>query len=114
MSNRVFCNAIIEKEVSEELGLPLHIVKKIVATQSEFTKNVIESGTFDSVRWGLLGVFKSKPKEVQIINHLKGMNEDQAREFRKAVRTGKIRFNLWEKDADRTRKTKETDTGDGA
>lgn len=97
MAQRILCNEVCLKEVSEELGLSLNTVRKMVDSQFEFVKITMETGMFDSIRLPFLGVFKSKPKEVQIINHLKGLSEEQGREFRKAVRTGKIRFNLWEK-----------------
>ena len=84
------------QEIATELGLPLEAVKRIVASQSEYTKVVMESDSFDSIRWPYLGVFKSKPKEVQMINHLKGMDPIQAADFKKAVRTGKIKLNHWE------------------
>ncbi len=93
---RTFCNIVVMKEVAAELGLPLETVKNIVACQSEYTKVVMESDSFDSIRWPYLGVFKSKPKEVQMINHLKGMDPIQAAEFKKLVRTGKIKLNSWE------------------
>ena len=93
---RTFCNIVVMKEVADELGLPLEAVKNIISSQSEYTKVVMESDTFDSIRWPYLGVFKSKPKEVQMINHLKGMNPEQATEFKKLVRTGKIKLNHWE------------------
>ena len=41
---RTYCNAVIEKEVSEELGLSLTAVKRIVASQSAFVKDTIEKG----------------------------------------------------------------------
>lgn len=103
LAKRTLCNEVCLREVSEELGLSINIVRKMVSSQFEYVKTVMESGTFDSVRLGYLGVFKSKPKEVQMINHLKGMNEEQAREFKKAVRTGKIKFNLWEKENEKER-----------
>lgn len=112
---RTLCNEICIKEVAEELGLSTNTVRKIVDSQFGFVKEVMESGTFDSIRLPYLGVFKSKPKEVQIINHLKGMTEDQAREFRRAVLTGKIRFNWWEKkDGNRTKPTETVNTSNGA
>lgn len=95
---RVVCNQIILREVASELGLPLETVKDIVNFQSEYTKEVMESNSFDSVRWPYLGVFKSKPKEVQMINHLRGMTPEQQAEFKKAVRTKQIILNQWEKD----------------
>lgn len=89
---RVLCNSIILKEVAKELGLKVETVKKIVNTQSEFTKHVMESNTFDSVRWPYLGIFKSKPKEVQILSHLRGMTKEQQEQFKKEVRTGKFKI----------------------
>lgn len=93
---KTFCNLVIIKEVAAELGLDFKIVKNMVDSQSEYTKVVMESDSFDSIRWPYLGVFKSKPKEVQMINHLKGMTPEQAAEFKKLVRTGKIKLNHWE------------------
>jgi hypothetical protein len=94
---RVICNTVILKEVANELGLPLETVKNMVNAQSEYTKLVIEQGSFDSVRWPYLGVFKSKPKEVQILSHLQGMTPEQQADFKFKVRTGKIKLNTWEK-----------------
>jgi hypothetical protein len=93
---KTFCNLVILKEVATELGLDFKTVKNMVDSQSEYTKVVMESDSFDSIRWPYLGVFKSKPKEVQMINHLKGMTPEQAAEFKKLVRTGKIKLNHWE------------------
>lgn len=97
MSQRTYCNHIVELEVSQELGLPLSTVKKIVAAQSGYTKEIIESGTFDSVRWPYLGRFSAKHKMVQMINHIKGMSAEQAIQFKKDVKAGRIKFNWWEK-----------------
>jgi len=94
---RVICNTVILKEVATELGLPLETVKNMINSQSEYTKTVIEQGSFDSVRWPYLGIFKSKPKEVQILSHLQGMTPEQQTEFKFKVRTGKIKLNTWEK-----------------
>ena len=93
---RIICNPIILREVSQELGLPLETVKLIVNSQSEYTKSVIEQGIFDSVRWPYLGIFKSKPKEVQMLTHLQGMTPEQQADFKRKVRTGKIKLNTWE------------------
>lgn len=95
--NRVLCNNQLLKEVALELGLPLETVKQMTIAQSEYIKQVIESGTFDSIRLPYLGVFKSKPKEIQMINHLQGMTKEQQDEFKKAVRTGRIKLTTWEK-----------------
>lgn len=112
---RTLCNEVCLKEVSEELGLPLNTVRKIVGSQSEYTRSVIESGTFDKIRWAYLGAFVSKPKEVQMINHMRGLSDEQRKEFRKAVLTGRIKFNWWEKkNANRTEDTERSDSDNGA
>jgi hypothetical protein len=90
--DKIIANVIILKEVADELGLPLKDVKEIVATQSDFTKLIIESGSWDNVRWPYLGVFKCKTKELMMINYLKGLDPIQAEQFKKAVRTGKIKL----------------------
>jgi hypothetical protein len=52
----------------------------------------MESNTFDGVRFPYLGVFKSKPKEVQFINHIKGLTPEQQDEFKRAVKEGKYKI----------------------
>jgi hypothetical protein len=94
---KVLCNAVCTKDVATELGLPIQDVRNIIWAQSEFTKEVMESGSFDSVRWPFLGIFKSKPKEVQMINHLRGMTLEQQEEFKWKVKTRQIILNHWEK-----------------
>jgi len=106
-NEKVFCNTIILKEVAEELGLPLSTVKAMVNAQSEYTKIVMESDTYDSIRWPYLGVFKSKPKEVQMINHLRGMTPEQQKEFKIAVRTKRIKLNHWEDELKKKKKKDE-------
>lgn len=93
---KVYCNVVVLREVAEELGLPLGIVKAVIDCQSEYTAKIMASDTYDSIRWPYLGVFKSKPKEVQMINHLRGMTPEQQKEFKVAVRTRKIKLNHWE------------------
>jgi len=95
-NERIFCNISVLKEVAGELGLTLEQTKKIIESQSEYTAIVMASDTYDSIRWPYLGVFKSKPKEVQMINHLRGMTPEQQKEFKIAVRTRKIKLNHWE------------------
>jgi len=92
MADRTMCNQSILKEVALELGLTLKEVKEIVDTQSEYTKYVIESGSFDNVRWPYLGIFRSKTKEIQMLNYIKGMSPEQAEDFKRAVRTGRIKL----------------------
>lgn len=110
---KIYCNELVLDECARELGLTVNQVRKIVQSQSEYTKHIMESGTFDSVRWPFAGVFKSNPKEVQMLNHMKGMDEDQRKEFRKNVMTGKIKFNWWEQDDNRSNQTEESDSSNG-
>lgn len=79
-------------EVAKELGLSVQLVKEIFSAHSMYTKQVMESNSFDGVRWPYLGVFRSKPKEVQVINHLKGLTPEQQREFKRQVRAGKFKI----------------------
>ncbi len=94
---KIICNQLILKEVAQELGLDIKIVKDMTVAQSEYVKQVMESGSFDSIRLPYMGVFKSKPKEVQMINHLQGMTKEQQEDFKKAVRTGRIKLITWGK-----------------
>jgi len=93
---RIFCNDFIIKEVAHELGLTVEVVRNIITTQSEYTRIIIESNSFDCIRWPYLGVFKSKPKEIQMLQYLEGMTPDQAERFKKDVRTGRIKLNSWQ------------------
>lgn len=61
----------------------------------------MESNTFDGVRWPYLGVFKSKPKEVQFINHIKGLTPEQQQEFKQQVRAGKFKIDRRRKSTER-------------
>lgn len=90
--SKTTCNQEVMSEVAKELGLSIQIVKDIFNTHSQYTRNVIESSSFDGVRWPYLGVFRSKPKEVQVLNHLKGLTPEQAREFKQDLRAGKYKI----------------------
>jgi len=96
-TERVICNEIVIKEVSQELGLEVKTVRAMMACQSEYTAKVMSSGSFDHIRLPYLGVFKSKPKEIQMINHLQGMTPEQQAKFKHAVRTKKISLFDWDK-----------------
>lgn len=95
---RIFCNPLIIAEVALELGLPKKVVEEMINCQSEYTKVVMESNTFDNIRWPYLGVFKSKPKEIQMLQYLSGMTPEQAAQFKKDVRTGRIKLDAWKDD----------------
>lgn len=70
------------KEVSEELNLPLHMVKEVIVKgQSKFTAHVMKSDTFDGVRWPFLGKFTAKVKAAQVLKHIKGLTAIQKEFF---------------------------------
>lgn len=70
------------KEVAEELGLSLTVVKDVVVNgQSKFTAHTMKSNTFDGVRWPLLGKFTAKVKAAQVLRHLKGLTKVQKEFF---------------------------------
>ena len=87
---RAVCNQEAIHAVAEELGLDLKITKELIKTQSEFTRKVMESNTFDGVRWPFFGVFKAKPKMVQIISHIKGLNKMEQKLFKKRIKDGEV------------------------
>lgn len=88
---RDLCNEDIYQEVADELGIPYDQVKSIIEEgQSKFTATVMKSNTFDSVRWPYAGIFKIKPKAVQIVNHVQGLNPIQREQFIKNLKDGKV------------------------
>lgn len=110
---RLFCNDQIMREVAQELGLSLETVRNMVNTQSAYVRVVMESTTFDYIRLPYLGVFKSKPKEIQMLQYLEGMTPDQAERFKRGVRTGRIKLNAWEDKLKQQKKNNgRTGTGD--
>ncbi len=98
MQERVLCNPVAIRKVADELGLNVKDVKEIVNVQSEFTKDVMQDNSFYSIRWPYLGIFKAKLKEIQMINHLRGMTPEQQQDFKRKVITRQIILNHWEKD----------------
>lgn len=91
------CNQEVFAEVAKELGLPIQTVKDIFNCHSTYTKNVMASNSYDGVTWPYFGCFRSKPKEVQVLNHLRGLTPEQQKEFKQQVRQGKYRLILEEK-----------------
>ena len=91
MSNkRAFCNEEIFRNVSEELGLSVKEVREIFNSQSAFTKKVMESNTFDEIRWCYFGAFKIKPKKIQIAAHMQGLNSEAKKRFKQQLKNGEI------------------------
>jgi hypothetical protein len=103
------CNQEVFAEVAKELGLPIQTVKDIFSCHSAYTKQVMESNSFDGVAWPYFGCFRSKPKEVQVLNHLRGLTPEQQKEFKQQVRQGKYKLMVEkkQKDADAKRHSRE-------
>ena len=72
-----FCNEEIYRETSEDLKVDLELVKNIVNVQSEFTKDTIKRGAFESIRYVYLGIIKAKHNKVQRINEAMGKDYDK-------------------------------------
>ena len=65
----------IMKEISVDLDIPYNTVRDVVINgQSGFTKHVIESDGYNSVRWPKFGIFKLKHKFMLVNKHMKGLN----------------------------------------
>ncbi len=81
----------IMKEISADTGIPYNMIKDIVINgQSAFTKHVIESGGYDSVRWPLLGTFKLKYKFMLVKKHINGMAPIYKKMYRNLIKAGKV------------------------
>ena len=81
----------IMKEISADTGIPYNVVKDIVINgQSGFTKHVIESGGYNSVRWPKLGTFKLKHKFMLVKKHMTKMAPIYKKMYRKSIKEGKI------------------------
>lgn len=79
----------IMKEISADTGIPYNVVKDIVINgQSAFTKHVIESGGYNSVRWPMLGMFKLKHKFMMIKKHMLGMPTIYRKLYQKRIKQG--------------------------
>jgi hypothetical protein len=65
----------IMKEISADLDIPYSVVRDVVINgQSGFTKHVIESGGYNSVRWPKFGIFKLKAKFMLVKKHMRGLS----------------------------------------
>ena len=81
----------IMKEISADTGIPYSMVKDIIINgQSGFTKHVIESGGYNSVRWPKFGTFKLKHRFMMVRKHIEGLNPVYKDLFKKAVKEGKV------------------------
>ena len=77
----------ILKEVAEELKIPYSFVRDIVLNgQSGFTKHIMESPNYDSVRWPKMGLFKLKEKHMLVKKHMKGMPAISRKIFREVIK----------------------------
>jgi hypothetical protein len=87
--NKGFCNDIVTEEVSAELGLSTAFINDIIKNgQSAFIKETIHRGAFQAIRIVYLGKLAVKPKRVQVMNHLNGLDEQQRENFNNAARQG--------------------------
>jgi len=60
-----FCNEEIYEEVSEELQVDINLVREISKAHSEFARQIIETGAFESIILPYLGKIKAQTRKVQ-------------------------------------------------
>ena len=88
----------IIREIAEEKKLPYKHVRDIVFNgQSGFTRSVISSGSFNSVRWPGFGTFKVKPKYAMVSEHMKGLAPVFREIFKQRILNGSVFENKWKK-----------------
>lgn len=73
---KVYCNADVYDEVSDDLGIHPTIVAEIAKIQAEFTQKVIKDSAFEGVKWEYLGKFKAKLKFIQFTNEIIARNKN--------------------------------------
>jgi hypothetical protein len=75
------------KEVALEMDISYNLARDIIINgQSAFTKHIMESPNYDSVRWPKIGVFKLKEKHMMVKKHMKGMSEISRKIFREVIK----------------------------
>jgi len=92
------------KELSADLDMPYNLIRDVViGGQSGFTKHIIESGTYHSVRWPHLGAFKIKARFLQVKKYMSGMKPIYKDMYRLQIKYGNIfprKFDNKHKDTD--------------
>ena len=81
----------IMKEISADMDIPYSIVKDVVVNgQTGFTKHVMESGGYGSVRWPRFGVFKLNTKYMLIKKHMQGLSPVARKFYRNKIKSGLV------------------------
>ena len=70
-ANRKIINEELYEQVSEELNIPIHLVKDVISAHSEFTATTIKVGAFESIIFPYLGKVKAKLRTVQKVMQIK-------------------------------------------
>ena len=81
----------IIKEVAAEMDLSYKQARDIIINgQGAFTKHVMESGMYNSVRWPYLGTFRVKIKRMQIRKYMEGLLPIYRHIYRQQIKHGYI------------------------
>ncbi len=99
----------IMKEMSADMNIPFNTIRDVViGGQSAFTKHTMESGEFNNVRWPKFGIFKVKPRYVQIKHFMRGVKPEQRFIYRELIKRGTIfpRIKKHSKNVDETLSTR--------
>jgi len=67
-----YCNDELYKETARECKVSEELVEDIASIQSEFTKNKIKKGAFESIRYVYLGAIKARHRKIQQMNDAQG------------------------------------------
>ena len=74
------------KQVAAELNIPYNVVKDVIINgQSAYTKHIIRTSNYGSVRWPYFGLFKLKTKQLLYAKHTKGMNHEAVKVYRDVI-----------------------------
>jgi hypothetical protein len=60
-----YCNTELYEECSEELNVNISLVREVVSANSEFIKETVQRGGFESIILPYLGKIKAKLRSVQ-------------------------------------------------
>lgn len=71
MNKKINCNKQVERETSRLLNIDPNIVADVISFHSKYTKEIIESNSFDGVRYLYLGKIVAKIKKLQMRNEYK-------------------------------------------
>lgn len=81
----------IMKEMSADMDIPYSLIREVVINgQSAFTKHIMESGQYSSVRWPYFGTFKVKVHHAQVKKYMRGLTSFQRDLLKIRIKEGHV------------------------